>query len=301
MNSDGLQDIVSMDVMRLSADLFQQGHASGSEVYHRRTRRHLPLAIRRGGFSRHLGPNSLRPPRPPRLCHQPERPRPQGSPRRATTWGKSSSIPNAAPLKSPISVSPCNSLGAEIPTAKDRNQRWGNVFAPCTWDWDRDGKEDLIIGEGSYSANNIHLLLNQGSPTHAVFDDTNRFVIAYGDGREQLSPAVADYNGDGIPDILVCDRSGQVAVHLGKAWKKEAPELPFKELIPNLSAGNPATIAVGDMNGDGLFDLVFGKADGRIAMSPNTGSKTEPKFGSPEDIRRRPRLADLSFSPRIGR
>ena len=55
---------------------------------------------------------------------------------------------------------------------KDSRKRWGNVFAPCTWDWNADGKEDLLLGEGSYSANNIHLLINQGSGARPAFDES---------------------------------------------------------------------------------------------------------------------------------
>lgn len=283
MNSDGLQDIVSMDVIGYLRIYFNKGTPQAPKFT---TGELGDIFLSRFALADFPGISDqiLYARRAPRVYVTSL----NGPGRKdllvGNYMGEIFLIPNAGTPQKPDFRQPVQLARAEIPTAKDRNQRWGNVFAPCTWDWDRDGKEDLIIGEGSYSANNIHLLLNQGSPTHAVFDDTNRFVIAYGDGREQLSPAVADYNGDGIPDILVCDRSGQVAVHLGKAWKKEAPELPFKELIPNLSANNPATLAAGDMNGDGLFDLVFGKADGRIAMSLNTGSKTEPKFGNPEDI-----------------
>ena len=39
-----------------------------------------------------------------------------------------------------------------------------------------------------------------------------------------------------------------------------------------------------DYNGDGLFDLLIGKANGRIAIALNIGTKTEPKFGPATDI-----------------
>lgn len=190
-----------------------------------------------------------------------------------------------------------------IPTTKDSNAKWGNVFAPAVWDWNKDGKEDLLVGEGSYSANNIHLLLNSGSPGRPVFEETNRTVIAFGDGREQLTPAVVDYNGDGVMDLLIAERTGKIALHLGKsgAWKP-GDDLPFTSFVP--IGGNAATpisfngiftIATADLNGDGLFDIIAGKTNGRIAVSMNTGTKTEPKFSAPVEIKGTPTTAALKI------
>jgi len=204
---------------------------------------------------------------------------------------------------------PSNIAQVIIPTMKDSLKKWGNVFAPATWDWDRDGKDDLLLGEGSYSANSIHLLLNQGSGAKPVFQENNRSVLAYGMGLEQLTPCVVDYNGDGNMDLLVTERTGKVAVYLnsGKNWKP-GEDLKFDSFIPVggakpstaagakdpmdaaklpglLTMGGIATIASGDFNGDGLFDLIFGKSNGRVAISMNSGTKTEPKFGAPAEVR----------------
>jgi hypothetical protein len=40
-----------------------------------------------------------------------------------------------------------------------------------------------------------------------------------------------------------------------------------------------------DYNGDGLFDLIIGKSDGRVALALNKGSKGQPKFEMPVDLR----------------
>lgn len=202
-------------------------------------------------------------------------------------------IPNTGSLQSPDFRQPADISRATIPTMKDSNKRWGNVFAPMTWDWNRDGKDDLLLGEGSYSANNIHLLLNVGTGPRPVFDENNRHVIAFGDGLEQLTPTVVDYNGDGQPDLLVAERSGKIAVYLNKGGQPrlgETPaELPFASFITSgsapLSFGGICTVATGDFNGDGLFDIVVGKTNGRIALVLNTGTKTEPKFGAPVEIK----------------
>ena len=188
-------------------------------------------------------------------------------------------------------------------------EKWGNLFSPAVWDWNKDGRWDLLVGEGSYSANSIHLLINKGSNDHPVFDESNRSVIAYGMGLEQISPCVVDYNGDGLPDLLVTERSGKVAVYLnnGTPWKP-GETLEFDSFIkagvpfaknesgtkPSpmdaakgsglLSLGGICTITAADLNGDGLFDLIFGKSNGRIAVAYNTGTKEHPKFSNPVEI-----------------
>lgn len=190
---------------------------------------------------------------------------------------------------------------ATISTMKDPKRRWGNVFAPAVYDWNGDGKDDILMGEGSYSANNIHLLLNQGSSLTPRFDETNRSFLAFGDGREQLSPTVVDYNGDGKPDILVADRSGQIGLFLnpGTPWKPGV-EIPFQGYLKS-GAGSPeevtkgsgttmnfggiCTVAAGDFTGDGLFDLIVGKSNGRIAMIRNVGTQGSPKWQAPVEIK----------------
>jgi hypothetical protein len=204
-------------------------------------------------------------------------------------------IPNAGSPSTPDFRQPADLSRATIPTMKDSNKKWGNVFAPTTWDWNKDGKEDLLLGEGSYSANNIHLLLNQGSGAKPTFDENNRYAIAFGDGLEQLTPTVVDYNGDGHPDLLVAERSGKIAVYLnkGEPVKMGQPptEIPFASFISSagssspLSFGGISTVSTGDLNGDGLFDLVVGKTNGRIAVAMNTGTKTEPKFSAPVELK----------------
>ena len=164
---------------------------------------------------------------------------------------------------------------------------WGNLFAPCVVDWNKDGKPDLLIGEGSYSANSVFVLLNQGSASEPKFTDDQRFYLCYGDGREQLVPTVADFNGDGEPDVAIGDRQGKVGLYLNPGKWKPGTELPLAQMV---TFGGAASVGTGvaphacDYNGDGLIDLLLGKADGHIAVALNIGTRTEPKFGPATDI-----------------
>ena len=199
-------------------------------------------------------------------------------------------IPNTGSAQKPEFLTPADLGKAMLHTSRDVARKWGNIFAPATIDWNRDGKDDLLLGEGSYSANSIHLLLNQGSANAPKFDETAKHVLAYGMGLEQLTPSLVDFNGDGKTDLLVTESGGKVAVYLNKAdqWKPGdtiAMDSFLKVGGNDLSLGGISTIAAGDLTGDGLFDLVFGKNDGRLSMAINSGTKEVPKFDSVQDVK----------------
>ena len=177
----------------------------------------------------------------------------------------------------------------------------GNYMSPWVTDWNKDGKLDLILGEGTYSANSVRLLLNAGSRNKPVFVEDRMFYLAYGEGFEQLTPAVVDYNGDGLPDLIVGTRTGQIRLHKGTKKAIEgkdmvtairgtlAPavlefdgfvEIGGKEVFDVMSFVYPC-----DWNEDGLFDLLLGSPKGKVYIALNQGSKTEPKFPKAEPVK----------------
>lgn len=195
-------------------------------------------------------------------------------------------VPNTGGGQSPAYAQPVQYDKIRVQTSNKRP--WGNLFAPCPVDWNKDGKTDLLVGEGSYSANSVFVLINQSSSDKPVFVEEQRFYLCYGDGREQLVPTVADYNGDGLPDVLVGDRLGRVGVYLNPGNWKPGTEL---KLATDIRFGASEKLGAGiaphavDMNGDGLFDLVIGKSNGKVVMALNKGTKTEPKFDAPVEIK----------------
>ncbi len=195
-------------------------------------------------------------------------------------------IPNTGSAQAPNFPQPTNYAKVKISSASKRP--WGNLLAPYAIDWNKDGKMDLLVGEGSYSANAVYVLLNQSGGSTPTFNDENRFYLCYGDGREQLVPTVADWNGDGNPDVLVGDRKGTIGVYLNPGNWKPGTEL---KLATNVRFGTveelktPVAPSAADFNGDGLFDLVIGKATGRLGVAVNKGTAAEPKFDAPMELK----------------
>ena len=144
-------------------------------------------------------------------------------------------------------------------------------------DVDGDGFADVLIG--APGANSAHLLF--GTPEGLApaveldeLDGTNGFVIEGGEAHEQLGAAVAgvgDVNGDGFADLLLGVTNGRVEGESYLIFGREdgfPPSLtldsldgdtgaallgaPVKDLTQSIVAGG------GDVNGDGLADLVIG-------------------------------------------
>jgi hypothetical protein len=172
---------------------------------------------------------------------------------------------------------------------------FGVYMAPWFEDFTGDGKPDLLLGEGTYSANSVHIFKNIGTFGNPDFSEEQHFFLAFGEGFEHLTPAVVDYNGDGIKDLLVGTRTGQIRMHKGGSQKKEgivsASEMRGKRGAPAFVEFDKNLVIAGkdiftkmsvvypcDWNEDGLFDLLIGTQEGRVYIAINKGSKSEPSF-----------------------
>ena len=121
-----------------------------------------------------------------------------------------------------------------------------------------DGKPDMLVANECASSSNcndgvVGVLLGNG-------DGTFQAAVSYDSGgRDALSIAVADVNGDGKPDLLVANlcvsnsncSNGTVGVLLGNG------DGTFQAAVSYGSGGATANfIEVADVNGDGKPDLL---------------------------------------------
>ncbi|MBV9127759.1 MAG: VCBS repeat-containing protein [Verrucomicrobia bacterium] len=209
-------------------------------------------------------------------------------------------IPNTGSAKQPMFRQPQPVESARLKPGP-RDGLPFNLLAPVAADWQGNGRLDLLLGEGTYSANAVRLLENLGPGGRPQFSEDRMHYVAYGEGREVLIPTVVDFNQDGRPDLVVADRNGKVSLFLQPAngWKP-GQETPFstyltfggRDKLPGLVAPCAA-----DFNGDGLFDLLFGLPNGRIAVALNLGTRGEPRFGPLQELKGAKRLPVTRVPP----
>lgn len=206
-------------------------------------------------------------------------------------------IPGAPVLSQPFRID-----GSEF---EIRTEEHGLAY-PTIFDWNRDGRPDLLMGEFLTGPSRIKVYLNVGTAEKPKFSgrwfyatDVNGDTIA----NSQwccigIHPQIVDLNSDGYDDIV----SGQYYPGVITWWQgsekgflpgKEIPQQGYqtgKEYSMGIEPAwseeaweywNYSSGRVADFNGDGLLDLfVAGNGGYRVAL--NVGSKDEPRFGRRE-------------------
>ncbi len=165
---------------------------------------------------------------------------------------------------------------------------------PSFVDWDNDGLQDLIVGEGSgtYTAK-VRVYLNVGTPDEPQFLDyfyvqsNGSDLMCPGSGCMGCFPRVVYWDADDRKDLLVGQSTGNIRLFLNTGTD-EAPTFDGGTLLQvgpvgaktNIYVGSRPTPTVVDWNSDGKGDLVAGAIDGLVHMYINEGTETEPDFVS---------------------
>ena len=149
---------------------------------------------------------------------------------------------------------------------------FGSWVAPV--DWENDGDLDLLIGS---FGGDLFLRKNEGSRSQPTYD--TKSIPVHADGKPlhvnlHADPVVADWNNDGLWDLVVGASDGAVGWFANIGSKTEPKFGPYQALIApasdtkfleqNLGPNDtpiPAVrtqICVTDYNHDGMLDLVVG-------------------------------------------
>jgi hypothetical protein len=145
-------------------------------------------------------------------------------------------------------------------------------------DVNKDGKPDIITT--NTEGGNVTVLLGDGKGTFRQASGS-----PFGANPRPFAVAIGDVNGDGILDLAIANYSGQltdpgddaitILLGVGDGTFKPAPGSPFK------SGSAPTSVAIGDINGDGIMDVAVGNYGsnnvavlfgGRRGLTPAPGS-----------------------------
>jgi hypothetical protein len=153
-------------------------------------------------------------------------------------------------------------------------------------DFNGDGIPDLAVP--LYGSNQIAILLGKGNGTFAnpIMASVPGFPV------DVTQLVVADFNGDGIPDLAVIDSDNSVVdILLGDG----AGSFTSETTNPPIS-GIPSYFATGDFNGDGKADLAVAQNDGTIAVLLGNGDGTFAASGSVNSGTSGPPIAVADFN-----
>jgi hypothetical protein len=143
-----------------------------------------------------------------------------------------------------------------------------NASSVAAADLRGDGKLDLVLASRGFA------LVNDFGSVSVFFGDgdgTFRAGGTYYPGYEPTAVVVADFNGDGIPDLAVANSnafnrgSPSVSVLLGQG------DGTFRQLADYDVGPHPISLAVGDFNGDGRPDLAVVATDHTVGVLLGNG------------------------------
>ncbi len=134
-------------------------------------------------------------------------------------------------------------------------------------DWNADGLPDLLAGE---SDGVINFFRNTGTLTNPVLGAGMLLNLAAGgniDVGYRSAPVVADFNGDGLKDLISGEMNGKLYYYQNNGTNAN-PLLAAGVYVQtgSLQASTPGTSrpAIIDWNNDGHMDLVVGSYDARL-------------------------------------
>jgi hypothetical protein len=164
---------------------------------------------------------------------------------------RNTSVPGTISFASPVGFAAGNESGSII-----------------AGDVDGDGKMDLVIGWASGRA--ISVYRNLASPGAL---NTNSFApkVDFPSPGWVRCLGMGDLNGDGKPDISLVTQSGDyMAVYQNLSTPGSFTNTSLAGRVDYAGGNNPHGVSVGDLDGDGRPDIVFGNMfGGNISIYQN--------------------------------
>ncbi len=167
----------------------------------------------------------------------------------------------------------------------------GQGAKPAFFDYNADGLLDIVVGTDGYFVNlasydtRLVLFENIGTatqPEYQLIDEDWLNFSEYSD--RDLAPVFGDLDGDGDEDMIVAQDQGRL--FYAENTGDDGPAV-FNTIIPeykSIQGGLECVPALGDLDGDGLVDIITGYKQGRMAFFKNIGTAEVPEFEGDKSI-----------------
>jgi hypothetical protein len=146
-------------------------------------------------------------------------------------------------------------------------------------DLDGDGLPDLAIANaGSNTVSIYHNISSSGSITTGSF----AAKVDFATGSSPISVKIGDFDGDGKPDLAVTNfNSNTVSIFRNTSSSGNITTGSFAAKVDFATGSNPSSIAIGDLDGDGKFDLAVTNFNSNtVSILRNTSSSGIINTGS---------------------
>jgi hypothetical protein len=174
-----------------------------------------------------------------------------------------------------------------------------NMPQPCLVDVDNNGTLDLVAGPADVSAapdeDFTWYYSNVNNNKEPAFQLVSKHFLddIMIDPASYSAPAFCDFNHDGLPDLMACVSSNpslgaynsRLYLYQNIGTKKKAFFKLYNDDYLSLSSKKLQQLKVcfGDLNGDGMEDLILGDYNGRVFYYANTGTSKLSSYTSSLD------------------
>jgi hypothetical protein len=143
----------------------------------------------------------------------------------------------------------------------------GAYASPVLADLDGDGDYDLLVG---VSNGGVRAYENTGTVNNPTWTRNSAWDISYSSTWPRV--AVADIDGDGDQDALVS--GGSVVVAYENTHDSSSPTWGANSTWDPAVSGSNISPGLGDLNGDGAYDLAFGTNVATVTLFGDSGAIT---------------------------
>lgn len=165
-------------------------------------------------------------------------------------------------------------------------------------DLNGDGRPELIVSQGGDVAENIYIFKNMSSLDPAIINFSNPTILSTSNGGQTNGTrrlTIQDLNGDQLPEIVVSNQTAQQVIVFKNNSSNGNLSFPSDSRLYLPVPGNTLGLAVSDMDGDGLADIVTSEnLGGNFYVLKNESSLSSLQFAEAQTFNLSGRLVNLA-------